>query len=300
MRQLVLDSTQKELVELENNSFPVCFYIDDFSNIQNGTLSCHWHHELELFFVFNGEIECFINGETIYLQTGEGLFVNSNAFHLLKTVEGCRYCAKSFGMWFSPSIITHNMGDLIYQKYFKPIINGNLDYVKVTSESRSGRKLFKAFYDARDIYDNKAIFSYELSCLSLLCQVWEYFWDYLRENDIDLQTGSPRRRDPACVAAIFNYIHENYSNDLTIDEISKAVGMSRSTCFKYFREYAHQTPMEYLTEYRLHKAERFILESARSLTEISNLCGFTSSSYFTKLFKDKYGLTPREYRKKYI
>lgn len=300
MRQLVLDSSQKEIVELEDNTFPVCFSIDDFSNIQNGTLLSHWHHELELFFVYNGEIECLVNGIPIHLQTGEGLFVNSNVFHLLKSVEGCRNYAKSFDMWFSPSIVTRSIGDLIYQKYFKPIINGNLDFVKITSESKAGRKLFKSFYDACDIYENRTAFPYELSCISLLCKIWEYFWEYLHENNIELQSGTTGRKDPSCIAAIFSYIHENYSNELTINEISKAVGISRSTCFKYFKEYTYQTPMEYLTEYRLHKAERLTLESTMSLTEISSQCGFTSSSYFAKLFKDKYGLTPREYRKKYL
>ena len=75
--------------------------------------------------------------------------------------------------------------------------------------------------------------------------------------------------------------------------------LSRSECFRCFKQFTHKTPTEYINEYRLTHAVRMLTESSASISDISCACGFSSSSYFCKLFKKMYNVTPMQYRNKF-
>jgi AraC-like DNA-binding protein len=70
-----------------------------------------------------------------------------------------------------------------------------------------------------------------------------------------------------------------------------------SSCCDIFNQRLHQTPIGFLTSYRLSKSLELLKDSTMSITEAALAVGFSGGSYFTETFRKYYGLTPTEYRK---
>ena len=92
------------------------------------------------------------------------------------------------------------------------------------------------------------------------------------------------------------YIHNNYKEKITLDKIANAGAVCRSKGCRLFQQYVRMTPITYLTKYRLSKSTELLRDTELSITEISSLCGFQSTSYYISLFKRELGQTPLHYR----
>lgn len=95
------------------------------------------------------------------------------------------------------------------------------------------------------------------------------------------------------------YISANYSDPITIEDIARYVGVSRSHLFRSFETVLKQSPKEYLTSFRISHACYLLEHSALSVTAIANSVGFDNSLYFSKTFHKIKGMAPRDYRHHY-
>ena len=86
-------------------------------------------------------------------------------------------------------------------------------------------------------------------------------------------------------------------NKITIADISGEIGLSESHFMKYFKKTMGTSFIDYLNDYRLTKASRLLVTSENSVLEIAIETGFENLSYFIRLFKKKYSMTPNQYRK---
>lgn len=91
------------------------------------------------------------------------------------------------------------------------------------------------------------------------------------------------------------YMHDNYSMPISIKEISSDLNMSESNFCQYFKKITGIAPKEYLTNIKLSKAKDMIKHT--NVTETAFDLGYENISYFISLFKDKYGITPKQYKK---
>lgn len=94
-----------------------------------------------------------------------------------------------------------------------------------------------------------------------------------------------------------NFIHSNLSTDLSIKLITQEVNVSKSVLYKKFSDRFHCTVGEYINKKRVEKSRELLITTALSMEEISQRCGFSSASYFTKIFKQHMGITPLKFRK---
>ena len=76
--------------------------------------------------------------------------------------------------------------------------------------------------------------------------------------------------------------------------MAKQMNMSRSSFYRKLKSVTSMTPVDYLKNYRLDYSARLLLDGVR-VTEVAAMSGFTSSSYFAKCFKAKFGMIPKEY-----
>lgn len=81
--------------------------------------------------------------------------------------------------------------------------------------------------------------------------------------------------------------------------LAAAAYCSERECYRIFQSCLHTTPTEYLRNIRLQSACRLLLETDTPVTEIAQLCGLGSSSYFGRLLRQKTGLSPSGYRRKW-
>jgi len=96
---------------------------------------------------------------------------------------------------------------------------------------------------------------------------------------------------------MMKYVENHYGERLTIETMASVSGFSQSHFMKFFKNTMGVSFIEYLNDYRLTMAARLLLASSDAIVAISAECGFENLSYFNRMFRRKYGVTPSEYRK---
>ena len=100
------------------------------------------------------------------------------------------------------------------------------------------------------------------------------------------------------VKLILSYIRENYQRSITIDEIARVCYYSKSHFMKFFKEAMGMGFIQYLNDYRLSIASQMLLMTGDSILEVAEKTGFENLSYFNRMFKRKYNLTPGQFRRR--
>lgn len=94
-----------------------------------------------------------------------------------------------------------------------------------------------------------------------------------------------------------NYLLKNYSEKITIRDVSKAIGASPSSIMHKLKAETGITFTEVLNNFRIKEAKRLLAFTTLSISEISIRCGFSDQSYFTKVFRKNVNMSPKEFRK---
>jgi AraC-like DNA-binding protein len=98
------------------------------------------------------------------------------------------------------------------------------------------------------------------------------------------------------VGSALRAIHENVNSQWTVESLAAAAGMSRSAFASRFKELLGQTPLEYVTDWRMQKAMPLLRQRDKKLIEVAQSVGYESDAAFSKAFKRIVGISPGEYR----
>jgi len=102
--------------------------------------------------------------------------------------------------------------------------------------------------------------------------------------------------DEKLMARIVGYLEENLANpQLSVEGLSKELGMSRSSLYAKLLDLTGQTPVDYIRSYKLEKAVGLLKNNDLTIAEIAYMVGFSTPNYFARAFKAKYGMLPSEY-----
>ena len=101
-----------------------------------------------------------------------------------------------------------------------------------------------------------------------------------------------------CMFDMISFVENNYkSESFRTTDIAESVDISRSHMYKLFMKYLSMSPKDYLTKFRIEKAVIYLKETDLKIMTISNLCGFSNYSQFSKLFTSHTGISPSKFRK---
>ena len=95
---------------------------------------------------------------------------------------------------------------------------------------------------------------------------------------------------------IERYIRSNYTSELSMQDVAKAMNYSEAYFCKLFKQCFKVNFSAWLNEFRVEKAKEMLLESRLSVREVSLACGYTDANYFARVFKRITGKTPSEFR----
>lgn len=95
---------------------------------------------------------------------------------------------------------------------------------------------------------------------------------------------------------ILKFIKEHYMEDISLQDVSKAMNYSDAYFCKIFKQCFNKSFIAYLTEFRIGKAKQLLVDVTINVKEISDKVGYRDSNYFAKVFKRIEGVTPSEYR----
>lgn len=281
-----LKSDRSENVPYNFPEFPVCIRRAVLSNYPNYTAVSHWHDDVEFIAVVSGEMQYNINGETVRLAAGDGIFVNSGQLHYGSSKEHkeCRFIC----VLLHPKLLCLTEG--VEQSYVTPVIdNGGYPYQLLRRESAWECTILEAVVQ---MYEALVQPAPQLMIQSLFCRVWGILYEH-----------APKRRDESgqgrqlfVLREMVGFIQMNYREKISLADIAAAGNMCKSKCGTLFRRYTGKTPIQYLTDYRLKKSIDLMNTSELSIAEVGYEVGFSGASYFSETFRRQFGYSPREYR----
>lgn len=274
------------------SEFPVAIYRDDVSE---NFVNWHWHAEIEIGYVEEGVILLECGNRKYTLNKGDLFFINTNVLHAMSN-QNTGQTAIFRSIAFDSSIISSNTESVYYKKYLHPIIH-SADFRDFTWKSDS--EFFLEFDSIiRKVWDIISLepTDYVISVRNLLSE-FVAILSHMNQTAVSSNKLATLLLEDR-IQIILNYIHSNYSKNITLEDLAIAANVSKSEVLRCFKTIIHVSPIKYLKVFRLQNAAYMLKNSTHSIQTVYELCGFENNSYFSKSFKELYHCSPREYREK--
>ena len=233
----------------------------------------------EITFVDNGKLHTTINGQEYTLSSNQLIIYGPGQYHKQQTQnESCSYLTIIFDL-------------NIREKYKKAITDRvfDIDYEM--------RKSIEAFVQSND-------FNHAYDVDMMIISVEKLIVDLLRSTSKShhKNAGTPMQQkfENELLNEILLYINENIYTSFNVEELCETFAISRSSLQSLFRNLLNIAPKEYISNLKLEKSKMLIKESKYSISEIASILGFSSIHYFSRRFKQKFGISPTEYGNKII
>ena len=125
----------------------------------------------------------------------------------------------------------------------------------------------------------------------LACLFEEKAWGLYTEEQLEQRQKANRYIRPA-----LQYVAQHFERNITVDELADSCSLSKYHFCRQFRKLTGQTPIQYLNEYRIKRAELMLKNGRESVAEIARQVGFADESYFSRCFKAARGVSPAQVR----
>lgn len=243
----------------------------------------HWHRSIEFTYIKQGSATLRMGSVVKKYGPGDLYLINSGDVHELSNTPGEHLDVICF-------IISYD-----YCKAIDPNFDSyRLDINKTNDTHKQFKTIFQSIID---IYYMNDPHGYIL-IRAELDKLMYYLLKYHSVEQKKVLTNQTEDYLEMSHKDLLEYIHGNYEKPLTLDYVSTKFFMSREHFSRTFKEIIGQTFLEYLIDYRIHKAFSDIVGTNETMEEISVKHGFPSSKGMITQFKKRYGETPNEYRKK--
>ncbi|PQP81538.1 AraC family transcriptional regulator [Paenibacillus sp. PCH8] len=126
------------------------------------------------------------------------------------------------------------------------------------------------------------------------------FRDVLNETLLCVDHRQNSCESDALFERVSSYIQEYYDQNLTIASLAEQNNVNRNRLSYVFRRHAGMGPAEYILKYRINMAQQMLLASDASVQHIADTVGIADPFYFSRVFKKQMGMSPTEYRQKFI
>lgn len=254
----------------------------------------HKHNYIEFNYVYKGKLTEVIHNKKIELQEGEIIFLNKDITHAIeKSSEDDIIINFIIRPEFFDFILNLSESDniifnfLLKSLYLNKNSKGEYLYFKVSNENNIQEILEKIIIE---IYEPTMMSSTTIKLLVGLLIV------ELIKKPNNIEVYSEDNYDNLIIIEVLKYIDNNYST-ATLFEISEMVNQRHYKISKLVKKHTNMTFKELLQEKRLNKAKQLLNETDISIVEIISLVGYENLTYFYKIFKEKYGYTPKDFRK---
>lgn len=285
-----LNNNQRENVAGVTTEYPYSMHITDFNT---GPIPWHWHEEVEFGYVLSGKIEMVLTDRSYIIEKNQGYFTNSNALTSFRKYQDSDSILVQTHL-FHPIFLSGHFKSIFETKYLEPVIhNKNIDVLVFRGKNNNQKQLLQKLNQASLLQRRENV---EFQTRNLFSEIWLLLLEEIKEQPVHTVNFQNQEHLQNMLA----FIHRNYGEKLSLEEIAAAASVSPRECIRCFRNTINKTPVEYLMEYRMEMAKRYLTNTEMSITDISYHCGFSSNAYFGKIFREKCGMTPLQYRNRSI
>lgn len=238
----------------------------------------HWHRSVEIFALFEGELEFYINEIRYPLQPGEFMLVNSNEIHSILSPK-------------KNQTVVLQIPLATFEKYYTDerfIYFSHSSRLQDEEVMRLIREMYIAYQEKKCGYELKVQSQFYMLVYLLVTKYrkTEVNEDLIRHN-----------KNLNKLSAITSYMKENYKKELSLESLAKTFGYSPTYLSRMFQKYAKTNYKTCLDNIRLEHATKDLMNTEITIGEIAFNNGFANSKAFAKVFQAKYGMLPSEFRK---
>jgi len=239
----------------------------------------HWHPAPELITVLAGRFSLAVGQQRLVLSQGEMLYINAQEVHSL--------CAEEAG---SQLVTVQFSPGLFDELHAAPSLKWRTQAGVATEADRQVQQRLATLLE--QLIDNRAPFQRIAATYLLL--------DALAAAGEPTQREESSLREEAMIKEGIEFINQHFDQSLTLSDVAHHCGVSYSWFSRMFKKVSRHNFKEYLTLVRLNKARTLLRDTRTPITEISHNCGFQEHKYLIAAFNKYCGLTPTEYRKRFI
>lgn len=242
----------------------------------------HNHEFIELVYVESGSAKNFVNGKELKIIQDDFFIISDNSSHYIRPTCNEKEF-KIINIIFDSSLFDIDYKIFSATTVYSCIKNHEIKTLFLNIKNEFGNK--QSFYDEITKHLVGELL-YKIGREKMLVKSKRK--ELLPSKDLSINS---------YLGHAVEYIHANYNNQLTVDEISYEVGLSKGYLQKLFKEQRNTSVIEYLITYRMEQSCKLLIETEYSIAVISNMVGFNDLKHFYKIFKRVFGTTPSEYRK---
>lgn len=288
----MLAAADKKVESFEGKRFPFKMSIQQGRHL---LVTSHWHDHMEFVKILQGPVRFQIDHHSFDAETGEIYFINSCQIHSVTSFPDTACAIR--GMVFDKTLL-YSLENLEMRHLLSLFLRAD----KVANQYERSHPLWAMLNAEMD----KAYEEYTQAEVgheySILASLYRMIVPMLRLYEQDLNSSPPRqyanqymRLKPA-----IDYMEAHLSDKVYMETVCETVNMNLYYFSSLFKKVFGMPPVQYLIQLRVNHAKRLLLDEERSITEIAELCGFCNINYFDKVFKEKSGFTPKDFRKRYV
>ncbi|QBN19131.1 AraC family transcriptional regulator [Flavobacterium nackdongense] len=278
-------------LEIIEPSFGSSFTLSQYLDNENSTAHFwHYHPEIELVYVNGGSGKRQIGSHISYYTSGSLILIGSNLPH-------CGFTDEKTGN--SKETIIQMKPDFLGNTFFGTAelknINNLFNRAKTglvfigETKKRLGKKV--------ELMADQLPFERLLTLLSILNELEEATeFKVLNAEGFSMNL---QMQDNDKINTIFNYVKDNFQEQITLEEVAELVSMTVPSLCRYFKKITKKTFTKFVNEYRLVHASKLLAEKPISITEVCFESGFNNFSYFNKTFQEFTGKSASQYRKEH-
>lgn len=249
----------------------------------------HSQQDIEVLYVLQGSLQVQVEQRRIQMEREDILVINADQRHSLHS--------SGENILFAQFTILYQMVSDILDSLSLTFICSSAD---AADDSKDGsyeplrRILQKLLAKYLERQGNTGNFGY----ISLCYQMLDYLCSHFLVSEKKRQARSESEKYEDRIREINHYINANYMQPISMKELSEKLYLSNGYLSRFFKKNYGMSFVEYLTNVRLHHAVDELLFTDVPITKIVYDCGFTSVAMFNKAFKEEYGETPTQMRKR--
>ena len=274
---------EKELFE---RNFPFRLLIN--KNV-NFNYPPHWHNAVELIYILENDFVVFVDSKEYDLEEKDIIFIPSDDIHEFRSEAptGTRvfinFEFSGLNDYADTDRLRTQLGDVRVIRHVEDGIYRQVEaeILKMLRERESGGFAGELYFTAR-----------MLDILVLLVRSTPS-----RVNMGNLRNSKKQVWGLEKIDKSLKYIEENYSEDIHLDDIAKVAGFSKYYFSRLFKEITEKSFHQYVSEYRIKKAELLLSDPNYTVSEAAYAVGFSSIATFDRLFRRIKGCSPQAFRK---
>ena len=261
-----------------------------FHSTKNEAYPLHWHDEVEISYVLKGTLKASINGDMIDVEEGDAVILAPGDHHYCQPSE-----AECLTVIFSPELLGGSPGSDVPNEFRQRLAGLSRTTGKwIPSDKERLAALLKELEETTE-----EPFFHELLVRSALFRLAALIADERVNAPHGMQAAAAATKVEERIGNVFRYIDAHYAEPLSLPEAAAASGYVPTYFSRVFKACTGMTFYDYLTLYRVRKAEMLLVGTKDSIQNVARESGFSSVKTFDRVFKEQTGYSPLKFRKQH-